>query len=150
MSRWRIFITDKIFCRRNFLPTDFLPIRYEEIIVEVTEGVMRLLLEKVTHIKCHAMPLKLKVMLISCSYQSYAHIAHLIKGLARVREKYRIPGFIIPGWFLVLRRYLYNPKFTKFTSSVIIIFIAISKKRFTIHVLFQISHSFCTQQFSLF
>ena len=61
---------------------DFLPIRYEEIIVEVTEGVMRLLLEKVTHIKCHAMPLKLKVMLISCSYQSYAHIAHLIKGLA--------------------------------------------------------------------
>ena len=28
LSRWRIFITDEIFCRRNFLPTDFLPIRY--------------------------------------------------------------------------------------------------------------------------
>ena len=25
---WRIFFTDENFCRRNFLPTDFLPIRY--------------------------------------------------------------------------------------------------------------------------
>ena len=28
LSRWRIFIADEIFCRRNFLPADFLPMGY--------------------------------------------------------------------------------------------------------------------------
>ena len=39
LFRWRIFIADEIFCRRNFLPADFSPMGY--LSLSMSPGVMR-------------------------------------------------------------------------------------------------------------